>query len=89
MENLSCYCNDVDTVIAMSPHDASLVWSESCGESLEDYPGMDDEWKKIGDSESIKVYDGCIYDSTSESTTKTAMEWISERGRGFLCSTEC
>lgn len=78
---LGVYFNGFDWVIAESAADASTVLAG------------DDEagpliaricWRKLPNDEQIVVWDEELENQRSQ----TALEWVQECGRGFLCSTE-
>jgi hypothetical protein len=80
---LKCYRNDVvEWVIAFSPEDATDVWCELMGETKEDYS---DGWTEVDPDSSLKIVDE--YDS-AKVNEKMVSEWIKEKGRCYLCSTE-
>lgn len=82
---LKCYKNDViDWVIAESPTDATAIEMELLGEFLdgEDYS----IWDEVDVNSELTVFDES--ETPSVSVTKTVREWITEKGRGMLCSTE-
>ncbi len=83
LPELQIYENGTDTVIAHSPEDAVHAWEEANGVSYHDAcAGGPDDWT-LTDGPLLRISDD---DGGSE--TLTLDEWITEEGRGFLCSTE-
>lgn len=89
---MNCYADDYDTVIAKSRRDATDVWHEHMGNNTaddNDHEEMDEVWERLPRWKMLTVYTGCVYDDDSKPIEKTVSEWIKEKGRCFLCSSEC
>lgn len=82
---LRVYENDVDTVIAYSPSDASDVYLAHSLEKREDYPHLDDEWIEVPPDRVMRIHD---YRGDGLVVEMTAAQFVADNGRGFLCSTE-
>jgi hypothetical protein len=84
---MKVFTNDTDTVICESINDVESVIKEVCGYSFEDEGMSIDDWSEIPADELITICnlnDG----GPDDKETRTAAEWASKEGRGFLCSTE-
>ena len=79
-----------DWVIAEDVDDAWKVWTEYCGEKREDYETeAGDFWEELPDDKEISItFDDYDEHAFPNPQKKTCAEWIKEKGRGFLCSTE-
>jgi len=83
-EELKCFHNDVDWVIAKNIDDVWIVWCDHIGENKEDYI-EDFHWKELPMNEVLTMYDE---NKDNTTTKKTVKQWIASEGRGFLMSTE-
>lgn len=90
MDDLHCFTDDCDTVIATSREDANAALDEWAGGSTGHDPEM---WDPVPDDEPITIHcdekgePSTPGDKGVAPVTKTAAEWT-KRGRGFLCTTE-
>ena len=75
-----------DSVIANDVDDAWVVWEKHCGEKRKDYDNEEGFWEELSDDQKLSIHDED--DSLPQPQKKTCAEWIKEKGRGFLCSTE-
>lgn len=82
MPELKAFSNDtVEWVIAESPEAATQIMVEEMGCTYDDPP----EWEECPLDKSFTYHgDG----GADEPVTKTFREWIAEKGRGFLATTE-
>ena len=91
-ETLHCYTDDTDTVVAESPADAIKAWEEYVGDKWD--TERNGEWDLVPDDKKFKIWcDGAGNPDEHEADgaqliERTAAEWASSRGRGWLCSTE-
>ena len=90
--DLHVYTDEFDSVIAKDLPDAFAVFKEHSGIGPDEFDQED--WYQVPDGQEVRIYqgDGCMAkpeDFENNSIAKTAAEWATERGRGFLCSTEC
>jgi hypothetical protein len=85
MSDLHCFTDDVDTYVATSTGDAMALQREQHG--MREGDQDPEAWEQIEDSEPLTIIPD-PYDAIEVKVTKTCAEWIAERGRGFLCSTE-
>lgn len=83
--NLQCYFNGQDWVIAEDEADATGLFCERYGERPDDYEGMLD-WKKKDPNAKLRITIDSDPDEQPEA--KTIDEIIKLFGRGFLASTE-
>jgi hypothetical protein len=80
---LRAFTNGTDTVIARHLEDVRAVLVE-LGMSVEAAAAMlDEHWSEKSADQVVG-----IVDDAGVETKKTVAEWIAERGRGFLCSTD-
>ncbi len=82
---LHVFNNDHDWVIATSPKDAIAVWCAEMGENIENYSYEEETWDVLDDGKFISIF---VEEDDTEATRKTCAEWIAEKGRGFLCTTD-
>lgn len=76
---LRVWRNDVtDWVIAESPEDATAIMHAEYGSTYDD----EDEWRECPNDKPF------TYHGDDGDITKTFGEWIAEKGRGFLATTE-
>lgn len=104
MDELHCFTNGTDTVVAHDIEDARVAMREYLDESdTESIRSIDDEKElSIWQDEVLCRGEECPKCGHARSSTrnghdrtcpigcprKTAAEWARENGRGFLCSTE-
>jgi hypothetical protein len=84
------YLDTGDTVIAVSPDDAWVVWEELIGEDRADYPDYTPTLVPDDKVITITYRDGCFNYGMKpgEKVALTAAQWCERDGRGFLASTE-
>lgn len=90
--DLHVYTDDTDMVVAKDLPDAFEVYREHTGIGPDEFDQED--WYQLSDTAELRIYQGdeCVFDVEkfkNNSIVKRAAEWAKERGRGFLCSTEC
>lgn len=80
------FTNGTDTVVAADLADAQRVVEAHYGATFEQEGWSLDEWREVAGDKTISI---CTNpDEDSDPVSKTASEWASSDGRGFLCSTE-
>jgi len=86
-EKLRLFTNHTDTVVAHRLSDVPAIVAQQYGSTFEEEGWTLDEWDEVDENKSITIrnVNGNGWDDVA---TKTAAEWASEHGRGFLCSTE-
>jgi hypothetical protein len=86
-EKFRVFTNDTDTVVALDLLDAQRVVEAHYGATFEQEGWTLDEWGEVDENKSITIrnVNGNGWDDVA---TKTATEWATSHGRGFLCSTE-
>lgn len=89
MAELKLWYNDSDYVIAESPEDAWAVLEATMGVKPSDFsPGCAPEWEERTKPLSILIDETGSLTDSGNSITKTPAEWVAEKGRGWLCTTE-
>lgn len=90
-ESLKCFKNDVtDWIIAETKEEATKILIAIYGEEfMEDIREVGDElyWNEVPLNSTLSIHDDSE-DPSVGSTKKTVRDWIAEKGRGHLCSTE-
>lgn len=86
MSELRVFKNDVtEWVIARSPEDASAVLLEHYQTTgCDSFPPEQFDWEECPLDAAFTYHD----DNDGSSTTKLFQEWVVEKGRGFLATTE-
>ncbi len=89
MEQLHVFSDDVDWYIARSVQDAMALQRNHGG--MREVDQEPETWLQAPDDGPLSIHmddTGNASDGNAPLVTKTCAEWIAEKGRGFLCSTE-
>lgn len=84
---MNVFTNHTDTVVATALDDVPAVLANHYGSTMDEEGWSLDEWRQVPDDKPITIRN--IDDGGSNAKeTRTAAEWATLNGRGFLCSTE-
>lgn len=88
---MKCFRNDVvDWVIAETSDEATKILLETYGQDSDEPVDKEGYWAEVDPQSELSINDenGPWQDGSYPLRTQTVAQWIEERGKGFLCSTE-
>ena len=81
---LKVWTDGTDTVIAEDIRDVQRVMEHHAAS----WESEDDDWRVVANDKVIRIRVESNDETPDRVVIKNAAEWIAEKGRGFLCSTE-